>query len=178
MSARPLPGARSDGSAAGPHPQEEEGELRVPARREGTGEPSRGAMVARREVPEISPRTAAPSASRSALRASRPHAPESAARTASLLLATEGPATDSSLTPRPMSSGTASTWPASSPQTPTQRPLARAAWTVAAMRRSVAGWYASASLATSALPRSAAVVGSVGASFVLGEGIHPGPLAK
>jgi 7,8-dihydropterin-6-yl-methyl-4-(beta-D-ribofuranosyl)aminobenzene 5'-phosphate synthase len=29
-----------------------------------------------------------------------------------------------------------------------------------------------------ALPRSAAVVGSVGASFVLGEGIHPGPLAK
>ena len=28
------------------------------------------------------------------------------------------------------------------------------------------------------LPRSAAVVGSVGSSFVLGEGIHPGPLAK
>jgi 7,8-dihydropterin-6-yl-methyl-4-(beta-D-ribofuranosyl)aminobenzene 5'-phosphate synthase len=29
-----------------------------------------------------------------------------------------------------------------------------------------------------ALPRSAAVVGSVGATFVLGEGIHPGPLAQ
>jgi 7,8-dihydropterin-6-yl-methyl-4-(beta-D-ribofuranosyl)aminobenzene 5'-phosphate synthase len=29
-----------------------------------------------------------------------------------------------------------------------------------------------------ALPRSSAVVGSVGSSFVLGEGIHPGPLAK
>jgi 7,8-dihydropterin-6-yl-methyl-4-(beta-D-ribofuranosyl)aminobenzene 5'-phosphate synthase len=28
------------------------------------------------------------------------------------------------------------------------------------------------------LPRSSAVVGSVGSSFVLGEGIHPGPLAK
>ncbi len=28
------------------------------------------------------------------------------------------------------------------------------------------------------LPRAAAVVGSVGSSFVLGEGIHPGPLAK
>ena len=29
-----------------------------------------------------------------------------------------------------------------------------------------------------ALPRDSAVVGSVGSSFVLGEGIHPGPLAK
>ena len=29
-----------------------------------------------------------------------------------------------------------------------------------------------------ALPRASAVVGSVGSSFVLGEGIHPGPLAK
>jgi 7,8-dihydropterin-6-yl-methyl-4-(beta-D-ribofuranosyl)aminobenzene 5'-phosphate synthase len=29
-----------------------------------------------------------------------------------------------------------------------------------------------------ALPRESAVVGSVGSSFVLGEGIHPGPLAK
>ncbi len=29
-----------------------------------------------------------------------------------------------------------------------------------------------------ALPRAAAVVGTVGSSFVLGEGIHPGPLAK
>jgi 7,8-dihydropterin-6-yl-methyl-4-(beta-D-ribofuranosyl)aminobenzene 5'-phosphate synthase len=29
-----------------------------------------------------------------------------------------------------------------------------------------------------ALPRSSAVVGTVGSSFVLGEGIHPGPLAK
>jgi 7,8-dihydropterin-6-yl-methyl-4-(beta-D-ribofuranosyl)aminobenzene 5'-phosphate synthase len=28
------------------------------------------------------------------------------------------------------------------------------------------------------LPRASAVVGSVGSSFVLGEGIHPGPLAK
>ncbi|HZC22415.1 MAG TPA: MBL fold metallo-hydrolase, partial [Candidatus Binatia bacterium] len=28
------------------------------------------------------------------------------------------------------------------------------------------------------LPRSSAVVGSVGSTFVLGEGIHPGPLAK
>jgi 7,8-dihydropterin-6-yl-methyl-4-(beta-D-ribofuranosyl)aminobenzene 5'-phosphate synthase len=28
------------------------------------------------------------------------------------------------------------------------------------------------------LPRSSAVVGSVGSSFVLGEGIHPGQLAK
>jgi 7,8-dihydropterin-6-yl-methyl-4-(beta-D-ribofuranosyl)aminobenzene 5'-phosphate synthase len=28
------------------------------------------------------------------------------------------------------------------------------------------------------LPRTSAVVGSVGSSFVLGEGIHPGPLAK
>src|SRR5579862_6802390 len=28
------------------------------------------------------------------------------------------------------------------------------------------------------LPRSSAVVGSVGSSFILGEGIHPGPLAK
>jgi len=29
-----------------------------------------------------------------------------------------------------------------------------------------------------ALPRASAVVGSVGSTFVLGEGIHPGPLAK
>ena len=29
-----------------------------------------------------------------------------------------------------------------------------------------------------ALPRASAVVGSVGSSFVVGEGIHPGPLAK
>jgi 7,8-dihydropterin-6-yl-methyl-4-(beta-D-ribofuranosyl)aminobenzene 5'-phosphate synthase len=29
-----------------------------------------------------------------------------------------------------------------------------------------------------ALPRASAVVGSVGSSFVLGEGIHPGQLAK
>jgi 7,8-dihydropterin-6-yl-methyl-4-(beta-D-ribofuranosyl)aminobenzene 5'-phosphate synthase len=29
-----------------------------------------------------------------------------------------------------------------------------------------------------ALPRASVVVGSVGSSFVLGEGIHPGPLAK
>jgi len=29
-----------------------------------------------------------------------------------------------------------------------------------------------------ALPRASAVVGSVGSSFVLGEGIHPSPLAK
>ena len=29
-----------------------------------------------------------------------------------------------------------------------------------------------------ALPRESAVVGSVGSSFVLGEGIHPGELAK
>ena len=29
-----------------------------------------------------------------------------------------------------------------------------------------------------ALPRDSAVVGSVGSNFVLGEGIHPGPLAK
>ena len=28
------------------------------------------------------------------------------------------------------------------------------------------------------LRRASAVVGSVGSSFVLGEGIHPGPLAK
>jgi len=29
-----------------------------------------------------------------------------------------------------------------------------------------------------ALPRAAAVVGTVGSTFVLGEGIHPGQLAK
>src|SRR6202453_1003331 len=103
-------------------------------------------------------RTASAEARSRACRASLAAAARSVALTTSFTLATAAGPTDSSRTPRPSSSGTASGSAASSPHTPVQRPTARAAPAARPIRVRTAGCRASLRLATAENSPPAALV--------------------
>src|SRR5450759_1541099 len=103
-----------------------------------------------------SSRTAAADSAASARAANCRAAPTSVARTTCLAAGIRTAAIESPVTPRQRSRGHATGSPATSPHTATLRPPSAAARATRSIRRSTAGCRASASAATSALPRSAA----------------------